>query len=327
MAIGACLGAMKLLVTGAAGFIGSHLAERLVARGDEVVGIDNLEPSYDVAIKQRNLRQLRERMEVVEGDILDAPLLERLFDAHHFDGVVHLAALAGVRRSVEEPWLYQQVNVEGTARLAHAMVQHGVGRLVFASSSSVYGDGLPTPFRETDPTESPSSPYAASKRAGELLLRSMHHVHRLDVCMLRYFTVFGPRQRPNMAIYQFALATMRGEPITMFGNGESSRDYTYIDDVVGGTVLALDRAPSGLCTYNIGSHRPIVLRDMIDRIGQTVGAEPIVEQAPMPAADVSHTLACIDAATRDLGYEPATSFDEGLRQFVAWLRRNDDRAR
>ncbi len=317
---------MKLLVTGAAGFIGSHLAERLVARGDEVVGIDNLEPSYDVAIKQRNLRQLRERMEVVEGDILDAPLLERLFDEHRFDGVVHLAALAGVRRSVEAPWLYQQVNVEGTARLAHAMVQHDVRRLVFASSSSVYGDGAGAASRETDPTESPSSPYAASKRAAELLLHSMSHVHGLEVCILRYFTVFGPRQRPNMAIYRFSLATMRGEPITMFGDGHSSRDYTYVDDAVRGAVLALDRAPRGVSTYNIGSHRPIVLRDMIDRIGHIVGSEPVVEQAPMPAADVSHTLANIDAAGRDLGYEPAMSFDEGLRQFVAWLRRSDERA-
>jgi UDP-glucuronate 4-epimerase len=317
---------MKLLVTGAVGFIGSHLAECLVARGDEVVGLDNLEPSYDLAIKQRNLRQLRERMEVVEGDILDAPLLERLFADHRFDGVIHLAALAGVRRSVEAPWRYQRVNVEGTARLAHAMVQHDVGRLVFASSSSVYGDGLARPSRETDPTESPSSPYAASKRAAELLLHAMSHVHGLEVCALRYFTVFGPRQRPNMAIYQFSLAAMRGEPITMFGAGDSSRDYTYVDDTVKGTVLALDRAPKGLSIYNIASHRPIALRDMIARIGHAVGAEPIVEQVPMPAADVSHTLANIDAAAQDLGYEPATSFDEGLRQFVAWLRENDDRA-
>jgi UDP-glucuronate 4-epimerase len=317
---------MKLLVTGAVGFIGSHLAECLVARGDEVVGLDNLEPSYDLAIKQRNLRQLRERMEVVEGDILDAPLLERLFADHRFDGVIHLAALAGVRRSVEAPWRYQRVNVEGTARLAHAMVQHDVGRLVFASSSSVYGDGLARPSRETDPTESPTSPYAASKRAAELLLHAMSHVHGLEVCALRYFTVFGPRQRPNMAIYQFSLAAMRGEPITMFGAGDSSRDYTYVDDTVKGTVLALDRAPKGLSTYNIASHRPIGLRDMIARIGHAVGAEPIVEQVPMPAADVSHTLANIDAAAQDLGYEPATSFDEGLRQFVAWLRENDDRA-
>ncbi|MBI4699727.1 MAG: NAD-dependent epimerase/dehydratase family protein [Deltaproteobacteria bacterium] len=313
---------MRLLLTGGAGFIGSHLAEQLALRGDEVAVLDNLDPGYDVAIKRRNLDRLRGRCHVVEGDVLDPELLDRLLGGRPLAAVIHLAALAGVRRSVQEPWRYQRVNVEGTARLAHAMAEHGVRRLVFASSSSVYGDGLPPPYRETDPAVVPASPYAASKRAAELVLHAMHRVRGLSVCVLRYFTVFGPRQRPGMAIREFCQAALRGEPITMFGDGESSRDYTYIDDAVAGTMAALDRAPEGLSTYNLGSGRPVRLGELIERIGRAVGTDLRVARAPMPAADVSHTLACIDAAARDLGYRPATSFDEGLRRFVAWLRQD-----
>jgi UDP-glucuronate 4-epimerase len=311
---------MKVLVTGAAGFIGSHVVERLLARGDDVIGLDNLCETYASAIKRQNAAPLVAQGRFVEADILDGDRIAAVLGEHRFDVVLHLAALPGVRPSIQRPWDYQRVNVEGTARLAHLMVEHDVRRLVFASSSSVYGRNTERPYRETDRVDAPASPYAASKRAGELLLSSLHHVHGLGVTCLRYFTVYGPRQRPEMAIHKFCRAVEAGQPITMFGTGDTSRDYTYIDDIVEGSMAAIDHADDAFRIYNLGDNQPVLLRDLIAKIGVALGKEPNVEQHPEQAGDVKHTLASIDAAGADLGYAPKVSIDEGLEKFVAWLR-------
>ena len=312
---------MQVLVTGIAGFIGSHVAERLVARGDRVIGVDNFDPFYARSVKEINLAEIRDSIELYEGDIVDPDLLERVFSTHPFDAVVHLAALAGVRPSLAEPWRYQHVNVTGTARLIDAMVKHRVKRLTFASSSSVYGDNTTLPFREDHRIDDPASPYAASKRAGELLLLTLHKAHDLNVSNLRYFTVYGPRQRPEMAIAKFCNAVERGEEVTMFGDGSSSRDYTFIDDIADGTVLALDKAPDGYQTYNLGNTTPISLSALIDKIGEAVGKKPNVKQLPLQTGDVAHTLADVSAAKAALGYAPTTPIEEGLRKYVNWMRR------
>jgi len=311
---------MKVLVTGVAGFIGSHLADRLVVRGDEVVGLDSFSDSYDPAIKQRNVAQLRDEARLVEGDILDAALVDQLFTETAFDAVAHLAAVPGVRASIIDPSRYQRVNVEGTAIIAQAMQRHGVGRLVYASSSSVYGYNPDRPYRETDRVDQPASPYAASKRSAELLLYALHRVHGIGTTVLRYFTVYGPRQRPDMAIHKFCRAIEAGQPITLFGQGDSSRDYTYVDDIVTGTVAALDRVTDAYQIYNLGNNQPVALSELVALIGKALGKPPQIEHAEAQAGDVDHTLAAIERAQAELGYRPATPIREGLARFVAWLR-------
>ncbi|MEZ4442718.1 MAG: NAD-dependent epimerase/dehydratase family protein [Polyangiaceae bacterium] len=309
---------MKVLVTGAAGFIGSHLMERLLARGDDAVGLDWYGDNYPPSIKRQNAAAFADR--VVEGDILNVALLDDLFAKHDFEAVVHLAALPGVRPSIAEPGRYQAVNVEGTAQIVDAMHRAGVKRLVFASSSSVYGRNEERPYRETDRVDQPASPYASSKRAGELLLTTLHPIFQIGVTSLRYFTVYGPRQRPEMAIHKFVKAVEEGTPIPMFGNGETSRDYTYVDDIIDGTVAALDRCDERFRIYNLGDNRPVTLRELIDKVGEAVGKEPIIEELEEQAGDVQHTLACIDQAAADLGYAPKVPIEEGLRRFVDWYR-------
>jgi UDP-glucuronate 4-epimerase len=321
---------MNLLVTGVAGFIGSHLAERLLERGDGVVGLDDFDPFYDRAQKEANLGAIRGRAEVIDGDILDEGALERAFSAGPIDAVIHLAALAGVRPSLQQPSRYQRVNVEGTARVAEAAIRHGVRRLVFASSSSVYGDGAAGAVAsvETDRADAPLSPYAASKRAGELLLRSLSHARGLDVTALRYFTVYGPRQRPDMAVHAFARAIARGEVVTLFGGGAPSRDYTYVGDAVDGTLRAIDAAAGrggggegapGFRIYNLGSGRPVSLAELVGAIGEALGRAPRVAHAPAPPGEVRATLASIEAARRDLGYDPRTPLRDGICHFVRWM--------
>ncbi len=311
---------MKVLITGVAGFIGSHLAEQLVARGDQVVGLDNFSSSYDPAVKRRNVTQLADQGRIVEGSILDVALLDQLFDDTPFDAVVHLAAVPGVRASIIDPARYQRVNVEGTANIAQCMHRHGVARLVYASSSSVYGYNTERPYRETDRVDQPASPYAASKRSAELLLYTMHRVHGLGVTALRYFTVYGPRQRPDMAIHKFCRAIEAGEPITLFGQGDTSRDYTYVDDIVTGTVAALDAVSDSFRIYNLGNNQPVELSELVRFIGEALGKTLRIEHAGKQAGDVEHTLASIDAAAADLGYRPETPIKEGLGRFVGWLR-------
>jgi len=312
---------MKILLTGIAGFIGSNLGRGLAARGVEVVGLDSFDDFYEPAVKRLNIADLAGRVEVVEGDVLDQALVDDLLARGRFDLVLHLAALPGVRPSIERPARYQRVNVEGTAVIADAVARHGVKHLIYASSSSVYGYNQQRPYRETDDVSSPASPYGASKRSAELLLYSLHRIHGFGVTCLRYFTVYGPYQRPGMAIYKFCRAVRRGERITMFGAGDTSRDYTFIDDIVGGTIGAVETAGMDYRIYNLGNSHPITLRQLIAKIGEVLGAQPAIEQLAEQPGDVRHTLACIEAAERDLGYRPQISLDEGLRRYADWLQR------
>ncbi|MFO0762294.1 MAG: NAD-dependent epimerase/dehydratase family protein [Byssovorax sp.] len=311
---------MQILVTGIAGFVGSHLAERLLERGHTVTGIDNFDAFYARSIKEKNLAALAGRARFIEGDILDAALIDRILGEQRYDAIIHLAALAGVGPSLKSPARYQRINVEGTAVLADACTRNGVPSLVFASSSSVYGQNPKIPFEETDRADDPMSPYAASKRAAELVLRSAELTTGLGVTCLRYFTVYGPRQRPDMAIHKFCRAIDRGEPIRITGGAQSSRDYTYVSDIVEGTVLAVESAGPGFRVYNLGGERATTLGDLVSLIARAIGKEPILAEAPAANGDVPHTLASVALAQRELGYRPAVSIEEGLDRFVAWYR-------
>ncbi|MCA9511592.1 MAG: GDP-mannose 4,6-dehydratase [Myxococcota bacterium] len=308
-----------VLVTGAAGFIGSTLVDRLLAEGRTVVGLDSFDPFYPAPLKRANLAAAAasSRFELVEGDIRDAALVERLF-ARGFDGVVHLAALAGVRPSLERPAAYADVNVNGTTILLEAAVRHGAPRFVFASSSSVYGERSDGPFRESDRVDHPISPYAATKKAGELIAHAFHHAHALSVACVRFFTAYGPRQRPDLAVRKFAERMRAGEPVPVYGDGSAQRDFTYIDDVVDGVVRALDRGPEW-GVFNFGAGRTVTVAEMIESLSKALGVEPRIERLPRQTGDVSKTWADIEAARVALGYAPRTSFDDGIARFVAWL--------
>jgi UDP-glucuronate 4-epimerase len=313
----------RILVTGAAGFIGSHLVEALAARGDVVVGIDNFDPFYDREMKEANLRDVPEsRFRLHERDILDLEPLVALLTPETV--IVHLAAKAGVRPSIADPVGYARVNVEGTAAVLEAARRAGVSRFVFGSSSSVYGDTTPAPFREDAPAVDPVSPYAATKRAGELLLRAAAPLHGLRAAALRFFTVFGPRQRPDLAIHAFARRMADGRPLTLFGDGTQARDYTYCDDIVAGVVAAVDwtaRAPVGMDVFNLGGSRPLPLKVLVGELSEALGVVPKIEWAPMQPGDVQLTCAHVDKSRRVLGFEARTPFAEGIRRFAAWFRR------
>ncbi|HXI01575.1 MAG TPA: NAD-dependent epimerase/dehydratase family protein [Candidatus Saccharimonadales bacterium] len=310
-----------VLVTGGAGFIGSHLVERLLGRGDRVVVLDNLDPFYDPGLKRENLRLFEGNgaFRFEEGDIRDGAALERLFSSEGFDAVVHLAARAGVRPSIAEPILYSDVNLNGTVHLLEACRLHGVRRFVFGSSSSVYGNANKVPFSEDDPVERPVSPYAATKAAGELLCHAYHRVHGFDVTCLRFFTVYGPRQRPEMAIHKFARMILDGEPIPRFGDGSSERDYTYVDDIIDGVIASLDRL-GGYHVYNLGESRRISLGNLIRLLEREIGIEASVTAMPDQPGDVRTTWADVSRARKELDYEPRVPIEEGVRRFVAWLR-------
>ncbi|RMG47432.1 MAG: SDR family NAD(P)-dependent oxidoreductase [Acidobacteria bacterium] len=310
-----------VLVTGAAGFIGSHLVDRLLARGDRVVGLDNFDDFYPAETKRRNvagaLRSARFRL--VEGDVRDAKALDALFASERFDAVVHLAARAGVRPSLAQPALYADVNVRGTTVLFEAARRAKVRRIVFASSSSVYGGNEKVPFSEEDPVERPISPYAATKRATELIAWTFHHLYGMDAIGLRFFTVYGPRQRPEMAIHKFTRLIDEGRPVPMYGDGSSRRDYTYIDDCIDGVVAALDRA-AGFRMYNLGEARTVALSELVGLIGRALGREPEIEPLPPQPGDVPVTFADISRARSELGYDPRVPIEEGIARFVRWYR-------
>jgi UDP-glucuronate 4-epimerase len=310
---------MRLFVTGIAGFIGSHLTERLLARGHEVTGLDSFDPFYDRRVKERNLTGVR-GARVIEGDILDVALIDRLLAEGRFDAVVHLAALAGVGPSLSQPARYMRVNVEGSAGLAEAMARRGVPRMVFASSSSVYGGNTKVPFEEDDRIDDPVSPYAASKRGAELALKAAVHTTGIGVTALRYFTVYGPRQRPDMAIHKFTRAIDRGEPVHLRGSGATSRDYTFIDDIIDGTVAAIERDERGFRAYNLGGCHATRLDHLVARIGAALGKDPRIVVSAEIRGDVQHTLASVGRAQGELGYAPKVALDEGLARFVAWYR-------
>jgi len=312
---------MRVLVTGAAGFIGSHVCDRLLASGHTVVGLDNFNDLYDPALKEGNIASAAAHaaFELVRGDILDAELLADLFERVRPDCVVHLAAWAGVRPSIERPMLYQQVNIEGTLNLLERCRHDGVTRFVFASSSSVYGNRDDVPFRETDNVDFPVSPYAATKKAGELLCATYHHLFGLHVHCLRFFTVYGPRQRPEMAIHKFTRLIDGGQPITMFGDGSSSRDYTYVTDIADGVAASVARC-DGYRIFNLGESKTITLKDLIAAIGAALGKTPIVHELPNQPGDVVRTFADISRAESELGYAPKVGVMEGISRFVAWFR-------
>jgi UDP-glucuronate 4-epimerase len=316
----------RVLVTGGAGFIGSHLVERLLARGDEVTVLDNFNDFYDPAIKRENAAELQAAgARLVDGDIRDMGAVASLFRAGRFEGVVHLAAMAGVRPSLRDPLLYTDVNVRGTQILLKELEQRPDVRFVFASSSSVYGANERVPFREDEDIHRPISPYAATKRAGELICFTHHHLYGTPVSCLRFFTVYGPRQRPEMAIHSFVKKCLAREPIPFFGDGTTRRDYTYIDDIVDGVVRALDRA-QGYAIYNHGEARTISLSELVEAIGRHCGVEPVLERRPMQPGDVIVTYADVSKARSELGYAPSTDLEQGLARFLDWFRARAARA-
>jgi UDP-glucuronate 4-epimerase len=313
--------ASTILVTGAAGFIGSQLSERLAARGERVVGRDHFNADYDPAIKRRNLAQLQRggSFALVEGDIRDRELVARAFREHKPAAIVHLAAMAGVRPSLQDPVLYHDVNCTGTAVLLQAAHEAGISRFVFGSSSSVYGGNEKVPFHEDDDVSGPVSPYAATKRANELSCHVFSHLYGMDIACLRFFTVYGPRQRPEMAIHKFVRLLERGEKLPLYGDGRSERDYTYVDDILDGVVKALDRS-KGFRIYNLGESRTVSLKQLVAAIGRATGKEPGVEWQPAQPGDVPRTFADIGRARAELGYDPRVALEEGLRRFVEWYR-------
>ncbi|MFN3198397.1 MAG: GDP-mannose 4,6-dehydratase [Bradymonadia bacterium] len=312
---------MRILVTGAAGFIGSNLVDRLLAMGHSVLGLDNFNEFYDPAIKEANIASAlqHDAFELVRGDILDRDLLEQVFARFKPERVMHLAAWAGVRPSIERPGLYQQVNVEGTTNLLERCRADGVNRFVFASSSSVYGDRDKVPFSEADRVDFPISPYAATKKAGELLCYTYHHLFNMHVSCLRFFTVYGPRQRPEMAIHKFTRIIENGESVPMFGDGSSSRDYTFVQDIVDGVVAAIERV-EGYRIYNLGESKTITLKALIDEIGKALGKSPVIDQLPSQPGDVSRTFADVSLAKTELDYHPQVTVQEGIKRFVEWFR-------
>lgn len=313
---------MKTLVTGGAGFIGSHLVDRLLADGGRVTVLDNFEPFYPEATKRANLALASRSpgFRLVEGDVRDPEAVGRAVREAEPDAIVHLAAMAGVRPSIERPALYADVNVIGTVRLLEAACRiEPRPRFVFASSSSVYGDRDSAPFREDDPVDHPVSPYAASKKACELMAHAFHHLHGLPATGLRFFTAYGPRNRPDLAVAKFADLIERGDPVPMFGDGSTRRDYTYVGDIVDGVVAAIGRR-GGFRLYNLGNSDPIDLRSMIAAIGEALGKEPIIDRRPEQPGDVRQTYADVSRAEAELGYRPRTTFAEGLRRYVEWRR-------
>jgi UDP-glucuronate 4-epimerase len=321
-------GSSPIIVTGAAGFIGSHVAGALIARGSRVVGVDNLDPFYDASIKRRNLDAVAAirpgSFEHVSADIRDQQAMNSLFARVKPAGVIHLAAKAGVRPSIADPAGYMLTNVVGTVNILEAARAVDCRRVIAASSSSVYGNLAAVPFSETADVSSPISPYAASKRAMELACVAHHHLHRTPIACLRFFTVFGPRQRPDLAISLFLSRISQGQPIALFGDGTTSRDYTYIDDIVQGVLGAYDRVESlardRVRIWNLGGNKPHSLLDLVKTIEQAVGTPAILDRKPMQPGDVERTFADLAKSRRDLDYEPRTSLATGVRLQWDWLR-------
>lgn len=311
----------KILITGGAGFIGSHLAELLLAGGHEVAIIDNLNDFYSPERKRANLAEIVAAgpARFDEADICDIPRVNQIFRKFRPDTVIHLAARAGVRPSLEQPLLYERVNVNGTMVLLEACRQYGVGKLVFASSSSIYGLANKVPFTEDDMASLPISPYAATKIAGEKICYTYSHLYRIQTVCLRFFTVYGPRQRPDLAIRKFTEMIDRGDPIPVFGDGSSGRDYTYVEDIIQG-VLAAAKLDSPYDVFNLGNASPVNLNELIQTIEAAVGKKAKLQRLPMQPGDVPITYADISKAQRILGYAPKTPFSKGIEKFVHWYR-------
>lgn len=306
---------MRYLVTGAAGFIGSNVVRQLAAAGHEVVAIDNFNDAYDVRLKHWRRDQLS--VPVLEIDICDRPALSPLF-REHFDVVINLAARAGVVQSVENPWVYIDTNVTGTLNLLELCITHGAPKFVLASTSSLYGDAGDGAFSETLPTDRPRSPYAASKKAAEALCHTYHHLHGIDVSIVRYFTAFGPAGRPEMSLFRFVQWINEGRTVTLYGDGSQRRDFTYVEDIARGTIAACK--PVGYEIINLGSDEPWVLMDVLHLIEKLLGKTAQIERRPLHAADVLATRANIDKAKQLLGWAPTTNVPDGVARMVEWYR-------
>lgn len=313
----------RLLVTGAAGFLGSHLVDAALEQGRDVIGLDSFDPFYDRATKMRNLTAARShsRFRMVEGDILDTDLVAELIDPE--TTVVHLAARPGVRPSLRDPLGYARTNVVGTLSVAEAMRRQGATRLVFASSSSVYGNVTPSPFREDATAVHPISPYAASKRSAEMMLESLAPHAGIRVASLRFFTVIGPRQRPDLALQVFARHLMAGEPVTLFGDGSQARDYTYVGDIVSGILAAMEwtgTAAPGVRYYNLGGSNPVPVLTLLTTLAQAFGVTPVVTWAPLPPGDVERTAADLSRSGAELGFQPLVPLEDGVARFAVWFQ-------
>ena len=314
---------MRALITGAAGFIGSHLCQRLLADGWTVVGVDNFDDFYDPQIKRRNISDClkNKNFQLIEADIRDVDAMGKAA-REDVRVIVHLAALAGVRPSIAQPRLYADVNVNGTVILLELAKKHRINKFIFGSSSSVYGNNEKVPFSEDDSVDFPISPYAATKKAGELICHTYHHLFGISITCLRFFTVYGPRQRPDLAIHKFAKLIEQDKPIPVYGDGSMMRDFTYIDDIVNGIVSAMARC-DGFNIYNLGESKPITVNGLITEIEKALGKKAIRQYQPLQPGDVQRTYADIAKAGRDLGYRPSTSICAGLSKFAAWLREHE----
>ena len=313
-----------ILITGAAGFIGSHLSERLLQEGSRIICLDNLDTFYDPQIKRENLKPLfaNNNFTMIEGDIRDLKLLTDIFEGNRIDIIVHIAARAGVRPSIKEPLLYYDVNVRGTTNLLEMAKNYHVKKFIFASSSSVYGENKKVPFSEDDNVDYPISPYAATKKAGELISFTYHHLYGIPVSCLRFFTVYGPRQRPEMAIHKFTRLIYEGRSIPVYGDGTSRRDYTYIDDIILGITASVN-AELGYEIINLGESKTIKLTELISLIEENLQKKAIIEWLPDQPGDVPVTFADISKARRLLGYAPCIDIKEGAGRFVEWFLKRE----
>jgi UDP-glucuronate 4-epimerase len=317
---------MNFLVTGGAGFIGSRLCEVLIEKGHKVICYDNFDDFYSEERKQNNIKELipNERFTLIHGDIRNNDTLSKVFSKFNIEIVIHLAAKAGVRPSLNNPLEYFDVNVLGTVNLLEVMRMYNVDKMIFASSSSVYGNNKKTPYSETDNVDFPISPYAASKKSGELITYNYHHLYNFKIINLRFFTVFGPRQRPDLAIYKFFKSIYSNSPIDLYGEGNTSRDYTYVDDIVNGVSAAIDYLNSNekvFETINLGNSHPVILSDLIEMIEKIAGKKFSINKLPMQQGDVNHTYADIDKARKILNYDPYTSLSQGLINFKNWYEK------
>ncbi|NQV18366.1 MAG: GDP-mannose 4,6-dehydratase [Armatimonadetes bacterium] len=314
---------MKILVTGAAGFIGSHLCDALV-KEHEVFGLDNFCDFYDPKIKWNNINEIlkNDNFRIFESDICDLSGLNKIFSECRFDLVIHLAAMAGVRPSIENPKLYTEVNINGTVNLLEECRKNNIKNFIFASSSSVYGNNKKVPFSEDDPVDLPISPYASTKKACELICHTFHHLYDISLLCLRFFTVYGPRQRPDLAIHKFTRLMLAGKPIPVFGDGATQRDYTYIDDIIDGVLKAIDYVQTGnhYEIFNLGESQTIALSYMIKTLEQVLDLKAKKEQFPLQPGDVNITFADISKSKKILGYNPQTKFDDGISKFIEWIK-------
>ena len=320
------------LLIGGAGFIGSNLCDYLVKNNHKIIIIDNFNDFYNPAIKRINITEIKavmkinnipnDNLKIEVGDIRDIVFLTGIFSSYKIDGIIHLAAMAGVRPSIIDPLLYNDVNIRGTLNLLELCNKFSINKFIFASSSSVYGDNKKLPFMETDPVDLPISPYAATKKAGELMCHVYSHLYGINIACLRFFTVYGPRQRPDLAIYKFAKLLLTEKEISIFGDGTTERDYTYIDDIIQGIAKAITWASTGTHKYeifNLGRSDTIMLKDMVQKLETEIGIKANIRYLPMQPGDVTITYADISKSKKILGYNPLTKFDDGISKFVKWF--------